>query len=222
MHPLSPEDEAERLRRLELYRVMDSAAERSYDNLTRLAAQLCEMPISLVSLVDDRRQWFKSAHGLAAKETPREHAFCAHAIQSDEVFVIEDATKDQRFAGNPLVVGEPSIGFYAGAPLVMDDGHRLGTLCVIDDKPRTLTPLQLEALETLRDAVVGLLELGRAKADMEALQRLLPICAWCRDVRVSEDGGSGEWQPLHDYVCERVEVTHGICPRCHAVESARE
>ncbi|MDA1302620.1 MAG: GAF domain-containing protein [Proteobacteria bacterium] len=109
--------ERERLRVLELYEVMDSASEEVFDNLTRLAATICEAPISLISLVDDRRQWFKSRVGLDATETPRDQAFCAHAIEDDSLMVVEDATLDRRFADNPLVRGDPNIRFYAGMPL---------------------------------------------------------------------------------------------------------
>jgi GAF domain-containing protein len=127
--------EAARLAKLLDYQVLDTPPEREFDEITAAAARLFNMPISLVSLVDGERQWFKARYGLAEKQTPRQHAFCAHAISSDDLFVVPDATQDPRFADNPLVTGDPNIRFYAGAPLVTPDNFRLGTLCVIDTKP---------------------------------------------------------------------------------------
>lgn len=206
-----PANEAKRLNSLKLLQVLDTQAEESFDQLTRLAAAVCGAPISLVSLVDEDRQWFKARVGLDATETPREMAFCAHAIlQPDEVLVVKDATEDPRFSDNPLVTGDPAIRFYAGAPLVVDDRQAIGTLCVIDQKPRQLTDTQIEALSVLRHAVVAQLRLRRAIADLELLQQLIPMCAWCRNVRA----GDGAWQSLHDYVKQTEQVTHGICPAC--------
>lgn len=158
-----PANERARLAALYDYAVLDSAEESSYDDLTLLASQICQTPIALVSLIDDERQWFKSRVGLAVQETPRDVAFCAHAIgQPDQVFEIRDAHLDARFSDNPLVTGAPHIRFYAGAPLVTADHHALGTLCVIDEVPRTLTPQQTELLQALSRQVVQLLELRRA------------------------------------------------------------
>jgi GAF domain-containing protein len=175
-----PPEESERLRTLRLYRVLDTAAQKAYDELTHLAAKLCDTPIGLVSLVDERRQWFKSRVGLEAQETPREMAFCAHAILQDGPLIVEDALADPRFADNPLVTSDPNIRFYAGAPLRMPSGHALGTLCVIDRQPRGLTDQQLEALLALAHAVEAQLELQRALQDLASLQRVVPMCAWCR------------------------------------------
>lgn len=203
-------EENTRLERLKLYSIMDSAAEASFDQLTKLASMICDCPISLVSLVDDKRQWFKSRVGLDATETPREHAFCAHAIQQQDIFMIEDAQHDKRFVDNPLVTGEPHIRFYAGAPLTVEGNIRLGTLCVIDSKPRRLDPRQLDTLAVLRDAVVNLLELRLAQSRISAFEQLIPMCAWCKDINVKDD----HWVPLHDYVTMQTSVTHGICPSC--------
>ncbi|WP_156374323.1 ATP-binding protein [Pseudorhodoferax sp. Leaf274] len=138
---------------------IDTLQEAAYDDITRLAAETCDAPIALISLVDRERQWFKSRVGLQATETPREYAFCAHAIQTPgEVFVVQDAALDPRFATNPLVTGDPCIRFYAGAPLVTSTGEALGTVCVIDRKPRSLEPTQLELLRFLAQQVVETLE----------------------------------------------------------------
>ena len=203
-------NEPERLRNLQLYNILDSGSEQAFDELTRLAAVICETPISLISLVDESRQWFKSKFGLDASETARNMAFCAHAILQDKVFVVEDATKDARFVDNPLVTSDPSIRFYAGAPLTVTDGLSLGTLCVIDRVPRQLTERQLDALKILRQAVVTQLELRRALEDFREVEQLLPMCSWCRDIRNDDD----TWTPLHEYVANSVSVTHGLCPRC--------
>lgn len=205
--------EAARLDSLNLYRILDTATESVFDDLTRLASTICETPISLISLVDESRQWFKSHHGLAARETPRSQAFCAHALDVDRLLIVEDALQDGRFASNPLVIGDPEIRFYAGAPLVMADGAALGTLCVIDREPRKLSETQLSALAVLRDAVVAQIELRRAVSDMQAVQQMLPMCAWCRSIKSGQETDQA-WTPLHEFVAERNPVTHGMCPNC--------
>jgi len=212
MTPPLPRNEAERLRTLRLFRILDSGADNAFDELTRLAASICDTPIGLITLVDENRQWFKSRIGLDRPETPREIAFCAHAILQDDVFVVEDAHQDERFASNPLVTADPSIRFYAGAPLTVAEGVSLGTLCVIDRKPRQLTPAQLNSLKVLRQAVVTQLQLRRALEDFRLLEQLFPMCAWCR--RVHEPDGS--WSTLDDYVARSRQVTHGICEDCAA------
>jgi signal transduction histidine kinase/DNA-binding response OmpR family regulator len=158
-----PENEVERLRELASFEILDSGAEVDYDEIVLLASQICQVPISLISLIDDNRQWFKARVGLDARETPRELAFCAHAItQPQELFIIEDAAKDARFAHNPLVTGGPKIRFYAGAPLVTAGGLAMGTICVIDQKPKSLSDEQKQALRVLGRNVVNLMELRRA------------------------------------------------------------
>jgi len=160
--PPLPSNEAARLGALESYQILDTPAEQAYDDFTTLAARICGVPIALISLIDKDRQWFKSRLGLDPPETPREQAFCAHAIVDNQLLVVSDARRDRRFEGNPLVTGAPHIRFYAGAPLVTEEGHGLGTLCVIDSVPRQLTADQLASLQALSRQLMVQLELRRA------------------------------------------------------------
>lgn len=171
MKPPLPKNEAKRLKVLWQYDVLDTVPEEVFDDLTDLAAHICEAPIALISLVDENRQWFKSRVGISAKETSRDISFCAHAILQNGLFVISDATKDPRFRDNPSVTGSPKIRFYAGVPLKSPDGFPLGTLCVVDKKPRQLRPEQKRALVVLARHVETQLELRRhAKELAEARQ----------------------------------------------------
>ncbi|MBP8184895.1 MAG: PAS domain S-box protein, partial [Pseudomonas sp.] len=167
-----PANEAERLAALARYNILDTPAEEEFDDFTKLAAQICAVPIALVSLIDAQRQWFKSRVGLDAEETAREIAFCAHAILNNQLFEVTNTLEDPRFADNPLVTGAPDIRFYAGAPLTTHDGFNLGTLCVIDRTPRQLNPQQRDALARLGRQVVRQLEL-RQNAERHSQQLAL-------------------------------------------------
>jgi GAF domain-containing protein len=156
-----PQNEARRLKVLWDYGVLDTVPEEIFDDLTELAALVCEAPISLISLIDEERQWFKSTFGTSVQETSRDISFCAHAIMGQGLFIVPDAIRDNRFASNPFVVSDPKVRFYAGAPLVTADGYALGTLCVLDVKPRNLRPEQKKALEVLSRHTVSLLEMRR-------------------------------------------------------------
>ena len=166
-----PPNEKKRLKILWQYDVLDTVPEEIFDDLTELAARICEAPIALISLVDEDRQWFKSTVGIAVRETSRDISFCAHALLHQGLFIITDATKDPRFANNPLVSSAPGIRFYAGAPLITPDGHALGTLCVIDHLPRQLRPEQQQALLVLSRLVMTQLELRRHSRELAATQK---------------------------------------------------
>jgi hypothetical protein len=167
-----PTNDVQRLDALRAYDILDTAPEAAFDAITELAANICDVPIALVTLVDEDRQWFKSNCGLSGTEsTPRNVAFCAYAIMSSELFEVPDAALDPRFAHNPLVTGEPFIRFYAGVPLIDPQGMALGTLCVIDRKPRLLTRAQRTTLERSAQAIAGLIAMRtrRSQADAELL-----------------------------------------------------
>jgi GAF domain-containing protein len=163
------DSEKRRLNVLWQYDVLDTIPEALFDDLTELAAGICEAPIALISLVDEKRQWFKSRFGTTLTETSRDVSFCSHAIKQPDLFIIPDAAKDPRFASNPLVTSDPKIRFYAGAPLTSPDGYALGTLCIIDKVPRELREQQKQALRILARHVVSQLELRRRSKEASSV-----------------------------------------------------
>ena len=245
MIPAKPTDETQRLEIVRGYEILDTEPEAAFDDLTFLACYLCETPVATISLIDADRQWFKSKVGVSAVETSRDIAFCASAILQSDIFIVPDATQDERFADNPLVVADPKIRFYAGAPL-MAQGHALGTLCVMDRVPRELRPDQLDALRALSRQVIAQLdlrqnlkrlkhalkerdrmeaerertlrELQAALTNIRTLEGLLPICLSCKKIQDRQ----GIWQPFEYYVRAHSEakVTHKICPDCSRAISA--
>ena len=245
MSPVKPANEPQRLATLRGYEILDTEPEAAFDDLTLLASYVCQTPVALISLIDADRQWFKSKVGVSVSETSRDVAFCASAILQSDVFIVTDASQDERFAANPLVVSEPKIRFYAGATL-MTHGHALGTLCVVDRVPRTLSPEQLEALRALSRQVLAQIELRRnlkrleqalvardraeaekertlrdlraALANIRTLEGLLPICLSCKKIQDQ----TGNWQAFEYYVRAHSEakVTHKICPDCSKAISA--
>ena len=215
----TPDREATRLEALRQYQILDTPSESEYDDITALAAYICDVPIALISLIDVDRQWFKSRVGLDATETPRNISFCTHAIQAQETMIIEDALQDERFANNPLVTCAPDIRFYAGVPLITPTDQPLGTLCVIDRQPRKLSEIQIKTLEALARQVVAQLELRRVSAQLAAaldqikiMEGLIPICSYCKGIRDDQ----GFWSTVEHFIEQHADVafTHGICEKC--------
>jgi signal transduction histidine kinase len=174
IYPEPHAEETRRLQALDEYAILDTPKEQAYDDLTAIAAKIFQTPISLVSLLDKNRQWFKSNHGLNVRETPKEYAFCAHAINStEEIFIVPDSRKDPRFSENPIVNGEPHVIFYAGVPLYDDNNLPLGTLCVIDNKPRQLSSEEMSALKALANQVLILLKNRKLTKELnDSIQKL--------------------------------------------------
>jgi GAF domain-containing protein len=167
--------EEKRLAALKSYQILDTLPKETFDRFTKLAAIICETPISLISLIDEDRQWFKSKVGLDVDQTPRNIAFCSHSILGEDIMEVQDATKDFRFKNNPLVTSEPNINFYAGYPLKDSNGYNLGTICVIDRVPRKLSDSQKEALKILGDSVVDLIAQQRKIQETENFNELFKI-----------------------------------------------
>ncbi|HMH20815.1 MAG TPA: GAF domain-containing sensor histidine kinase [Puia sp.] len=167
-----PNDETIRLQHLHEYGILDTPEEEDFTEIVRLASKICHVPISLITLVDAERQWFKAKIGLDLSWTPRDVSFCGHAILNGEIFIVPDATKDKRFAGNPLVTGHPEIRFYAGVPLISPKGGRLGALCLMDREPHDLPAEQRELLIVLGKQVVRLMELRKNNRDLKTVSSL--------------------------------------------------
>lgn len=201
LSPLKPIDEELRLKKLKSYQVLDTDSESCFDEITLLATQICSAQVALISLVDEKRQWFKSRRGIDVTETAREISFCSHAILNDDVLVVPDTHLDDRFNDNPLVTSGPKLRFYAGAPLVSPEGLRIGTLCVLDTKTISLDHSQLRSLKTLATHVVNLFELKVKNLELKtisnqsaAIQSISKTGGWVLDVRTLE-----------------VESSHGVC-----------
>ncbi|GAA4114895.1 ATP-binding protein [Aquimarina addita] len=172
--PTLPTNEEFRLDALKSLNILDTEAEKEFDDITNLAAYVCNTEIALITLIDTNRQWFKSKHGLDVCETPREHSFCAHAIlEPEQPFIVTDARNDPRFEKNPLTANDKIVVFYAGIPLIDKDGFALGTLCVIDSTSKNLNEKQLQSLTSLANQVVLLFELKRKNKDLEEIQDTL-------------------------------------------------
>jgi GAF domain-containing protein len=171
--PEFPENEAARIAELKKYKLLDTFSENDFDNITKLVAAICEVPIALITLLDLERNFFKSHVGVDFNQSPRNISFCGHAIlEDDEIFIVEDATKDERFDDNPLVTENQAV-FYAGVPLINPNGFKLGTLCVFDHKPRQLTDVQIISLKALAKQVVNLIELRKKNSLLIEIQKEL-------------------------------------------------
>lgn len=218
--------ESDRLAALRRYEILDTPTEAEFDDFTRLAAHLCGTPMALISFVDANRQWFKSELGLGARETPLEASICRHAIAQRELFIVPDTLEDERFRNYPNVVGEPKLRFYAGAVLEDTGGAALGSLCVLDRRPRELTAAQQHGLQLLARQVMNTLrlrltarqlalrnaELEAARREIETLKGLLRICAKCKRIHENDDS----WVAVETYIQRHIDVnfTHGLCPDC--------
>lgn len=165
--PALPSNEVERLVALRSYGPIEPVPDPDFDDLALLAAEICDTPIALVTLVDEDHQWLKGRAGTDLTQTSRELSFCGHAILGTDVFIVPDTAQDERFADNPFVIGDPNIRSYTGAPLITPEGYALGTVCVIDRKPRVLTAQQANALQALGRRIVALFELRRAQAELK-------------------------------------------------------
>jgi PAS domain S-box-containing protein len=211
--PEIPYNEVERIKALHAYNIIDTLEEADYDFITKLASEILNTPISLISLITEDKQWFKSHHGLDVRETPREFAFCAHAINNpNDVLVINDARIDNRFCDNPLVVNDPYVIFYAGVPLVNEDGYALGTLCTIDHKPREIEQKQVDALKIIAQQVMNLLELRKKSSEIEQLnielekytylfnqsQNISKLGAWELDINSGKTIWTDEVYNIHE------------------------
>lgn len=210
--------EQARLDVLTSYQQLDTPAERDFDDIAQLAAKVSGKEIALMVLLDRDRQWFKAKVGLKLCETPRNQAFCAHAIRQSKPLVVEDATRDPRFSTSTLVTGAPFIRFYAGVPLIAPSGYPLGTICVMDPKPGTISADCLETLQILARQIVSNLELRKASRELttavnklKTVSDLLPLCALCKSVR----NDRGYWQTVEEFMSSQsFLVSSGICPHC--------
>ena len=223
MTDLSSRREAERLAALHSYEILDTPRDGAFDRITALAARHFNVPIALVSLVDEDRIWFKSRHGLEAEEIPRSPGLCASVIFSDEAYVIQNAIEDPRSLANPLVAGEMGVRFYAAVPLVTHDGHRLGTMNIIDFVPRELDAAglsdlhefaglvmdQMEVRLSARKAIASLSKVFEGAQPFTDFERLVTVCAWSKKIKVD-----AKWVTFEEFLIENLgaRITHGIDP----------
>ncbi len=228
MTDIASQQEIERLAALRSYEILDTPPDGAFDRITALAARHFHVPVALVSLVDEDRIWFKSRHGLDADQIPRSPGLCASVIFSDEAYVVRNALEDPRTLANPLVAGAMGLRFYAAVPLVTHDGHRLGTMNIIDFVPRELDAAGLSDLYEFAGLVMDQMELrlsarkiiaalSRAVRGAERsaeLERLVTVCAWSKKIQVD-----GKWVTFEEFLVDNlgVRITHGIDP-----ESARK
>lgn len=174
IRPQIPDNENERLKELYSYELLDTPQESAYDNLTYLASQICGTEVSLITLIDQDRQWFKSYQGWDLTESPKEYSFCAHAINDpNDVFIVDDAKQDERFKDNPLVSEDPNISFYAGVPLVTDSGYPIGSFCVIDSQPKNLNDFQIKSLKSLANQAMIILKLRKSQLKLQKTNKEL-------------------------------------------------
>jgi signal transduction histidine kinase len=216
-----PSDEAGRIKELKYFQILDTVPEAAFDDFTKIASYICQTPIALITLVDESRQWFKSKVGLDVTETSRDMAFCSHAILQDDVFVIPDSLKDERFYDNPLATQAPDIRFYAGAPLTTSSGHKIGTLCVIDDHPRNIDLKQTKILQALARQVVNQLELRLAKKVASELAKTKAsfLATMSHEIRTPLNGILGCADILLDTVKdkEHIKLTETITQCGHSL-----
>lgn len=214
-----PANEEARLAALKAYDILNTPPEPLYDNIAQLTVQICGTPMATVTLVDRTCQWFKARVGIEDQGTPRDIAFCAHAILDTEPLIVPDAHKDERFVNSPLVTQAPFIRFYAGFPLSTAEGLSIGALCALDRRPRRLSAEQRSAMKALAKQVMALLDFRRvsrqladALGQVKLLSGLLPMCAWCKRVRDDQ----GYWKQIEAFLqnSAEVDVTHSICPSC--------
>jgi GAF domain-containing protein len=217
-YPL-PKNEEARLQTLRDYNILDTGEEKVFDDVTFIASTVCETPVSIIALIDKDRQWFKSAHGVPHRATPRELAFCNYTILQKKPLVVPDLREDARHSSNPLVTNAPHVRFYAGAPLITPGGFVLGTVCVVDIKPRELNADQVKALEYQARQVMTQLELRRVSKSLEAetvhlrkLEGLLPVCSHCHGLREDTD----YWTKVDAYTTDNPAAVarQGCCKAC--------
>jgi GAF domain-containing protein len=214
-----PINESQRLDALRRSQLLEAPWAQCFDDFTVLANAICQTPIAAITLIDERRQWFKSVAGLKATALPRSQSFCAHTIMQRELLVVEDTTRDSRFASNPMVTASPGFRFYAGAPLRDDHGNALGTLFVVDRQPRKLSPMEQNALHILAGRVMVEIQyrmltavLGDIREGTEATPSLLPICCHCKAIRHEGD----RWETVETFIGRHLpaDFSHGVCDGC--------